>query len=192
MTTIQEGVWKNKRLFAIFVLYFRRTSFLWVPTMNRPITTELIIANYQCKRKAFLILQGKVSGIKHEYEEILATRIEVNRLTYLISLGNSTLNIASSQAPRSSKKSSRRLSFENLEAICDALVQPKRRASKEHLSYEPHIVVGTYTVSTEQKISLAFAGYVAGEMRRYRPRTGMVVTLHQNRIKYISLHSTQR
>ncbi len=69
------------------------------------------------------------------------------------------------------------LSYENLEAVCDALVQPKRRASKEHLPYEPHIVVGTCSVSTEQKISLAFAGYVAGEMRRYRPPTGILVLL---------------
>ena len=42
--------------------------------MNCPITTELVVAYHQCKRKAFFILQGEASGIKHEYEEILKTR----------------------------------------------------------------------------------------------------------------------
>jgi hypothetical protein len=95
----------------------------------------LVIAYHQCKRKAFLILQGEASGIKHEYEEILTTRAKVNRSTYLKSLGNSVLNIAPNQSPMNSKKASGTLSYENLEALCDALVQPKRHASKEHLPY---------------------------------------------------------
>lgn len=160
--------------------------------MNCQITTELVVAYHQCKRKAFFILQGEASGIKHEYEEILTTRTEVNRSAYLNSLGSSVLSIAPSQAQVSSMKSSGRLSYENLEAVCDALVQPKRRASKEHLPYEPLIVVGTCSVSTEQKISLAFAGYVAGEMRRYRPPTGIIVPFHRkpHKVRLVTFYPT--
>lgn len=160
--------------------------------MNYPITTELVVAYHQCKRKVFLILQGKVSGIKHEYEEILMTRTEVNRSTYRRLLGNSLLSIAPSRMLMSSKKSRGRLSYENFEAVCDALVQPKRRASKEHLPYEPHIVVGTCSISTEQKISLAFAGYVAGEMQRYRSPTGIIISFHRkpHKVRLVTFYPT--
>jgi len=47
--------------------------------MNCPITTELVVAYHQYKRKAFFILQGEASGIKHEYEEILTICTKVNR-----------------------------------------------------------------------------------------------------------------
>jgi hypothetical protein len=146
--------------------------------MSSSITTELVVAYYQCRRKAFLILQGKVGGIKHEYEQILKARSEVNRSTYLKSLENSLSIIGTNQLPMNSEKSRGILSYENLEANCDALVQPKRHALKEHLPYEPHIVVGTSSVYTEQKISLAFAGHVAGKMRRYHSLMGIIIPFH--------------
>ena len=48
----------------------------------------------------------------------------------------------------------------------------------EHSPYEPTLVVGTHTVTGEQKLSLGFAGYVLGETRRYRPSAGHIVPLH--------------
>jgi len=160
--------------------------------MNCPITTELVVAYYQCKRKAFLILQGETSGIKHEYEEILTTRAKANCLTHLVSLDNSALTTDLYQASMDSKISGGQISHENFEAVCDGLVQRKRRSSKKHLSYEPYIVVGTYSISMEQKLRLAFAGYVVGEMLWYRPATGIIIPFNQkpHQVRLASFYPT--
>ncbi|MCX5637477.1 MAG: IS66 family transposase [Planctomycetota bacterium] len=160
--------------------------------MNCPITTELVVAYHQCKRKAFLILQGETSGIKHEYEEILTTRTKANCSTHLVSLDNSALTTDLYQASMDSKISGGQISHENFEAVCDGLVQRKRRSPKKHLPYEPYIVVGTYSISMEQKVRLAFAGYVVGEMLRYRPATGIIIPFNRkpHQVRLASFYPT--
>ena len=78
-----------------------------------------------------------------------------------------------------SKISAGQISHENFEAVCDGLVQRKRRSPKKHLPHEPYILVGTYSISMEQKLGLAFAGYVVGEMLRYRPATGIIIPFNR-------------
>jgi predicted RecB family nuclease len=45
---------------------------------------------------------------------------------------------------------------------------------------EPHIAVGTHSTTDDQKLRLAFAGYVIGQTTRYRPPVGLIVPLAGN------------
>ncbi len=79
-----------------------------------------------------------------------------------------------------------------LRANCDAISQADRRNRKSHIPCEPHLVVGTYSIAKEQRIRLAFAGFVIGEMRRYRPKAGFVVPISKkpHRIRIEPLYPT--
>lgn len=138
------------------------------------ITTALVSAYHLCKRKAFLLLCGKIKVVEHEHERILAKRADTVRSTYLSSLEGGS---AFTEFPRN-----RQVSVDDLEAACDALSQRIRRAPKAHVPYEPHVAVGTHSVTELQRLGLAFAGYVVGRKRRYRPATGHITTFdHKTR-----------
>ena len=58
--------------------------------------------------------------------------------------------------------------------MADVLVRSTPEKSKKS-QYEPYLVVGTHTITREQKIRLAFLGYVLTEVTRCRPPTGIIV-----------------
>jgi predicted RecB family nuclease len=64
---------------------------------------------------------------------------------------------------------------DNLEARCDVLTRVRVNALPEAVSYEPTIVTGTYSLTNEQKIEVAFAGYVLGQIQHKLPVAGTVV-----------------
>jgi predicted RecB family nuclease len=140
---------------------------------DRTITTELLVAHHQCNRKVYLLRHRDPGGAKHEYEEILDEREKANRSVYLSAIEfddrpvDSNANVVSL------------ISSGDLEARCDAIIQSTVRPSKKHIPHEPYLVVGTHSVTVDQKLSLAFAGYVVGEARRYRPTNGYIVTSSQ-------------
>ncbi|MBL7185302.1 MAG: TM0106 family RecB-like putative nuclease [Phycisphaerae bacterium] len=72
------------------------------------------------------------------------------------------------------------ISVDDLAATCDALLKPKRESAKSHTRLEPHVVVGTHGVTDDQKLRLAFAGYVVGQTTRYRPSIGLIVPLTES------------
>lgn len=159
--------------------------------MKRVITSEVVEAYLQCHRKAFLMLRGQPKGVQHEYEQVLAERACKNRKVYLESI--STLG----SEPHSWNYWPEEcyegvVVSKDLRANCDATSQADRRYPKSHIPYEPHIVVGTYSITKDQRIQLAFAGFVIGEMRRYRPKAGLVVAVSRKpqRIRLESLYAT--
>ena len=82
----------------------------------------------------------------------------------------------------------------DLKADCDAITQINPRNRWSHVPYEPHLVVGTHSVTNEQRLRLAFAGLVIGEMRRYRPKQGFIVPVSDmpQRIRLESLYPVVR
>ncbi len=121
--------------------------------MSRIFTSESVVAYSQCPRKAFFLLRGE-PGRQHEYEKVLEERASVNRSNYLSGLSGNELQSDVVYAG-------------DLVATCDALVRNGPAANKSHARYEPHVVVGTAGVSKEQKLALAYAGYVVGQTKRY-------------------------
>ena len=135
--------------------------------MTNPITSELVLAHWQCRRKAFNLLHAVPAGPRHDHEQVVAERTTLNRVQYLASLGDST---ETECLPPSNA-----VSAGDLLAICDVISKPTPKSPRQHTRQEPHLVVGTYIGTVEQKLQLAFAGYVIGQSSRYCPSTGFLI-----------------
>lgn len=138
--------------------------------MNQVITTQSVVAYAQCPRKAFFLLRGDPKAFPHEYDRALEDRTRVQRSKYVVELADDDQT-----CPRTDDGIDRVVSADDLLATCDALVKARPRAGRIHSLCEPHLVVGIHGVSVEQKLALAYAGYVAGQTRRYLPATGSII-----------------
>src|SRR6266851_1780999 len=69
------------------------------------------------------------------------------------------------------------LKSEGLEAYCDVLTQVESSSSSLGSSYEPTIVVGTYSISKEQELELVYTGFVLGQMQQKLPVAGHMVRM---------------
>lgn len=133
---------------------------------EEPITSNVVVAYSQCSRKAFFLLRGKPEGSRHEYERVVEDRAAANRARYIAGLSGSDLQ---------SRESVRTVSANDLVATCDALVKASPHPAKAHARYEPHLVTGTYSVTKEQQLALAFVGYVIGQTGQHPPVNGFIV-----------------
>ena len=161
--------------------------------MKGVINSELVEAYLQCHRKAYLMLRSQPKGVPHEYEQILTERECENRNVYL----ESVTTIASDSHSWNNWPEECQdgvVVSEDLRAYCDAISQVDLRNRRSHVPYEPHLVVGTHSITKEQRIRLAFAGFVIGEMRRYRPKAGSIVPVSEKpqRISLESLYPAIR
>src|ERR1700676_430846 len=64
----------------------------------------------------------------------------------------------------------------DLEAHCDVLTKVKTSSGLGRYSYEPTIVIGTYSTTSDQKTGLSFVGYVLGQVQRTLPLSGTLLT----------------
>ena len=148
------------------------------------ITSDLVAAYFRCQHKAYLLLRGKVKRTQHEYECILKERAAANRSRYISTLPNGQVDphFRKNGGVRFSRKDSPSctISADDLVATCDALLKPKRESARSHTRLEPHVVVGTHSVTDDQKLRLAFAGYVVGQTTMYRPSIGLIVPLTES------------
>ena len=141
--------------------------------MDRIISSQLVAAASHCPRKAYFLLRGDPVPRPHEYEQVVEERVTRHRAEYL-----------------SAKKggNSRTVVTGDLTAECDAVEGSSRNKR------EPHVVIGTHTPTSSDKLRLAFAGYTIGEQGRSRPTSGVFV-LHgeaPKRVKLETLYSTVR
>jgi len=63
----------------------------------------------------------------------------------------------------------------DLEAKVDALVRRQHGSLEKRDHYEPYLVAGTQTITREQKLRLAFIGYVLATQCRDHTFTGTIV-----------------
>lgn len=145
--------------------------------MSHLITSQLVEAHQQCPRKAFLFLRGSPEPHPHEYEVAVEERAAKRRLTYLAAHKERTPQIPDAPIV---------ITAGDLQATCDALTHGKKRGQQE-----PHLVIGTETLSSLNKARLAFAGYVLGQESRHRPSFGVIVpfTGDPKRVKLDPLYS---
>ncbi|MDJ0719318.1 MAG: IS66 family transposase [Prochloraceae cyanobacterium] len=138
---------------------------------NSIITSEILVAYSQCPRKAFLLLFSKDKGKPHDYPLILEERRQNNRVQYLKKFLQSQ-----PEARKYDTKAFKKYKFlvdatlrsEQLETYCAVL-------AKVDTSYEPTIVTGTYTITSEQKVELLFVGLVLGQIQKQVPTLGRIV-----------------
>src|SRR6266849_5920739 len=102
--------------------------------MTTPFTSEVVVAHWQCPRKAYLLLYGGSPGQPHDYLRILDRRADANRERHLPTVV--------SAGAASTRQTLRHGVFE---ADCDVLTE----VGKDN--YEPGLVVGTCHVTRDQR-----------------------------------------
>lgn len=140
------------------------------------ITTELIDAYVHCPRKAFFLLHGEIQEREHEYSQILKERATTNRLL---------VNKAKDNKPNLFRS-------DGMAAVCDTLAQSEVDAVlKIQIQFVPCLIVGTYSISKEQRLLLAFAAHVrVNAMREPESTSGYIITLdgQKHRVSLITLY----
>ena len=147
--------------------------------MKNVINSEVVVAYSHCPRKAFLLLFSGDKKEPHEYVRILENQASINRAKYLTALKQDTTCV-SPYNPDNIENSAdflveATLKAHNLEAYCDVLTKVKSSSSFGKHSYEPMIVVGTHSITKEQKIELAFVGHVLGLVQNKLPVAGTLI-----------------
>ncbi|MBE9138633.1 IS66 family transposase [Nodosilinea sp. LEGE 07088] len=142
------------------------------------ITSEIFVAYSQCPRKAFLLLFSEDRGQPHEYPLILGKRRQDSREQYLEEFLKSHPK-AKGYETKTFKKHEylidATLRSDQLEAYCAVLTQVDTNTPNSRISYEPTIVVSTYSITPEQKTELLFIGLVLGRIQKEPPTTGKIV-----------------
>jgi predicted RecB family nuclease len=147
-----------------------------------PITTEIIQAYAVCPRKAFLSLHpdpGSASRASHPYVQILEQRASVNRARHMEAI-QQQFRDARPYDPNllgdgRSALIDAIIRTGDLEAHCDSLSKVKAKSLLGRYGYEPTIVVGTQSLTLEQKTAISFAGYVLGQIQHHLPAAGTLV-----------------
>lgn len=149
--------------------------------MHNTITSEILTAYSQCPRKAFLLLCTDESGTPHEYTRILEQQKSLNRISYFHACNQTSPkkepDIVNDLTNRGDLIMQTTLRVGGLEAYCDVFTQVERSSSSKVPSYEPTIVIGTYSVSKEQELELTFIGFVLGQIQEQLPMAGYIVKM---------------
>jgi len=144
------------------------------------ITTESIIAYFQCPRKAYLLQCTDEEGIPHEYDQILQSRREENKIQYLNMLvmqGKNTVPYSKKQFERGdSIIANARLHIDGLEADCGLL---ENQDTDIPPYYTPVMVLGTYSIIREHKLALMFIGHILSKLQPQPPERGKIVKMGQ-------------
>ena len=143
------------------------------------ITPEIVVAYTQCKLKAYLLLCSDKKGILHEYISILEENSKKNKEKY-VSRINMKFPEAMPYSPDEIKKGTpilreADLVFGELEVYADVLTKVEEFSSQRRRhNYAPTIVVGTHKINKEQKLQIAFIGYVFSKFQKLKPTNGII------------------
>jgi predicted RecB family nuclease len=143
------------------------------------ITSEVAVAYTQCRLKAYLLLGKNNNGVPHEYIAALEETTKKNRTEYFSKIKMETPESEPYSSDGMKKGTPMlldvNLSFDDLEAYADSIVRTKEMLLKKMHTYIPTLVVGTHKISKEQKLQLAFIGYVLSKFQKDKPISGIIV-----------------
>jgi predicted RecB family nuclease len=146
-----------------------------------PITPEIAAAYSLCKRKAFFLLRGDAGESIHEYVTLLEAHAATSRNGFFASLQAAGLTVQQCRGAEVAWKgvvlAQVLLRNDDLEAVSDALVPLAQPAPKGQPHYEPHLVIGSYAATKDDKIRLAFVGLVLAKGYRHRPPVGVIINV---------------
>ena len=147
--------------------------------MHNVITSEIVVAYSQCPQKAFLLLCTEEKGTLHEYEQILQQQKLTTQNQFLTTLSQTNLDIQfytpAALISACDAFVNANLMTEGHEAVCSMLTKVVQPSSLGEYSYEPAIVVGTHSITKEQKLELLFAGYVLEKIQGKVPEHGKII-----------------
>jgi len=144
------------------------------------ITSEIVVAYSQCPRKAYNLLYTDKQGIPHEYMAILEEEASKNREKHLEKIMRKHSDVAP-YSPEGVHKGTpimleATLVSEDLQAYVDVLTRMAETSSQRRHNYTPTLIVGTHKISKEQKLHLAFIGYVLSNLQKEKPKYGTIVS----------------
>jgi predicted RecB family nuclease len=149
--------------------------------MPPAITSEAVVAYAQCSRKAYLLLFSPDQGEPHEYVRILERQRRENQERYLDRLKHKHTDVQPYTVENLGKGSevllNACLQADGFAAVCDVLTRVEGLSTEGTHRYEPTLCVGTYSISKEQKLAMAFAGYVLGRLQHKPPMAGRLIAM---------------
>jgi len=149
--------------------------------MQPTITSEVVVAYAQCPRKAYLLLYSAEPGDPHEYVRILERQRREHHVRYLDRLKHKHADIQPYTVENLHNGSegliNACLQANGFAAMCDVLTRVEGKTTGGQHWYEPTLCVGTHSVSQDQKMALAFAGYVLGRLQHTPPIAGRVIAM---------------
>lgn len=144
-----------------------------------PITPDIAAAYSLCKRKAFLLLQGEQGDSPHQYVVSTDAHAAASLKAFLNASERAGLAVHHCNGAELTGKadvfSHVSLRADELQATADALVSLKKAVGKGSSSYEPHLAIGSNSITKEDKIRLAFIGHILGNGHRHSPNTGVII-----------------
>jgi predicted RecB family nuclease len=147
------------------------------------ITSNIVRAHSLCPRKAFLLLfpdTSQSTDRSHAYVQILEERAKVNQARHVAEITQRAGAFCPSDANLLSAEPdflvNVNMRTSDLEAHFDVLTKVKTSSDLGRYSYEPTLVIGTYSTTPEQKTDLSFAGYVLGQVQRTFPLSGTLLS----------------
>ena len=148
---------------------------------DHSITSEVVVAYWLCQRKAFLLLQGDTGEPPHKYTKLIEVHASRSLDNFLAALRTEGFDIGQSEHQGTVSNADvivqSTLKSGDLEAKVDALIRVQHGSSAARKRYEPHLIVGTHTITMEQKIKLAFIGHVFFKAFRCHAGTGVLVNV---------------
>ena len=150
--------------------------------MEPVITSEVVVAYSQCPRKAYLLMFSPDKGEPHEYVKILEQQRHANQRRYVDRLKQKSDDVQPYTADNLRKGHdflvNAHLQVDSFEATCSALTKVDGKSVLGKHSYEPTICVGTHTISKEQKLEVAFVGYVLERLQNKPPVAGRIIGMN--------------
>ena len=163
--------------------------------MNRTINPEIVVANVQCPRKAYLLLHSDEVGKVNEYIAILERQKSVNHNEYVGNLKHQHSDVQP-YSDRNLRNGSSflidgKLEAKGCEAACGILTKVSLPSLLGEHSYEPTIFVGTHQINGDQKLELIFVGHILGQVQGRPPVTGRIINA-ELKSHQISLESSYK
>ena len=142
------------------------------------ITPELVVAYSLCPRKAFLMLRGDQAENLHEYVSVIDRIAIQTRDRFIGSINNAEIRRfgQSGHDWNESAIVDQVVVATNLASHIQVLLKRGTGQSRAKHEFEPHLFIGTHSVSGEDKLRLAFTGKIVAEATNKPCSGGVVVT----------------
>jgi predicted RecB family nuclease len=149
--------------------------------MKPTITSEVVLAYAQCPRKAYLLLFSPDQGDPHEYVRMLERQRRDHRTRYLDRLQQQYVDVQPYTVENLHHGRgvliNAYLQADGFAAVCDVLTRGEEASMGSARRYEPTLCLGTHRISNEQKLAMAFAGYLLGRLQHTPPVRGRLIAL---------------
>jgi predicted RecB family nuclease len=149
--------------------------------MQPTITSEVVVAYAQCPRKAYLLLFSPDQGDPPEYVRILERQWREHQARYLDRLQQQHADVQTYTVENLHHGRgvliNACLQADGFAAGCDVLTRGEEPSTGGTRRYEPTLCMGTHRISNDQKLAMAFAGYVLRRLQHTPPVHGRLIAL---------------